>query len=97
LALVQVLDALEAVEAYLLVKEEGSAHKEGKPAPAASMEVARRVREQNVVEEEDAGPPVLRRGVARERLAPVEDPQMRHGRKSRSVRFSSYKRHVFVI
>jgi hypothetical protein len=40
------------------------------------------------------GPPVLRRGVARERLVSVEDPQMRHGRKSRSVRFSGYKRHV---
>ena len=38
--------------------------------------------------------PVLRRGVARERVVSVEDPQMRHGRKSRSVRFTGYKRHV---
>ena len=40
------------------------------------------------------GSPRLRRGVARERLVSVEDPQMRHGRKSRSHRFSGYKRHV---
>src|SRR3954464_14996701 len=44
--------------------------------------------------EDDAAAPVLGRGVARERLVSVEDPQMRHGRKSRSVRFSGYKRHV---
>jgi hypothetical protein len=91
LALVRVLEALEAVEAYLVC--EGGAH-EGNPAVAASMEVARRVREQDVEEGEDGGWPVLDRGVARERLVSVEDPQMRHGRKSRSVRFSGYKRHV---
>jgi hypothetical protein len=32
--------------------------------------------------------------VARERQVSVEDPEMRHGRKSRSHRFEGYKRHV---
>src|SRR6202035_5351913 len=42
-----------------------------------------------------AGPaPSLRRGVARDRRISVEDGQMRHGRKSRSVLFNGYKRHV---
>ncbi len=42
-----------------------------------------------------AGPaPALRRGVARGRRVSVEDPEMRHGRKSRSVLFDGYKRHV---
>ena len=36
----------------------------------------------------------LRRGVARDRRISVEDAQMRHGRKSRSVLFDGYKRHV---
>ena len=58
------------------------------------IETARRVRAQEVEQRAAEGPPVLRRGVARERLVSVEDPQMRHGRKSRSVRFSGYKRHV---
>lgn len=90
LALVLVLDALDAVEAYL----EGSAY-EQRRATATGMELARRVREQDVLPEgEDGGKPVLRRGVARERLVSVEDPQMRHGRKSKSVRFAGYKRHV---
>jgi Transposase DDE domain len=48
------------------------------------------------VEEEGGtdGLPGLRRGVARERQVSVEDPEMRHGRKSRSHRFEGYKRHV---
>jgi Transposase DDE domain len=36
----------------------------------------------------------LRQGVARERRISIEDPQMRHGRKTRSVRIDGYKRHV---
>jgi Transposase DDE domain/Transposase domain (DUF772) len=99
LALVRVLDALEAVESYLF-SEGSTREKEGgafgqSPSPSeAGIDLARRVREQDVWEEEDGGRPVLRRGVARERLVSVEDPHMRHGRKSRSVRFSGYKRHV---
>ncbi len=99
LALVGVLDALEAVESYLF-SEGSTREKEGgafgqSPSPSeAGIDLARRVREQDVWEEEDGGRPVLRRGVARERLVSVEDPHMRHGRKSRSVRFSGYKRHV---
>jgi hypothetical protein len=99
LALVRVLEALDAVETYL-ISEGSTREKEGetvgqRPPPSeAGIDLARRVREQDVLEEEDGGPPVLRRGVARERLVSVEDPQMRHGRKSRSVRFCGYKRHV---
>jgi hypothetical protein len=92
LALVGVLDALEAVEAYLSEDELPV------PEPEASAEIriARRVREQDVLPAEEAagGLPALRRGVARERIVSVEDPQMRHGRKSRSRRFEGYKRHV---
>jgi hypothetical protein len=38
--------------------------------------------------------PSLRRGVTRDRRISVEDPDMRHGRKSRPVLFDGYKRHV---
>ena len=56
------------------------------------MATARQVRDQDV---DLAGPaPALRRGVAKERRISVEDAQMRHGRKSRSVLFDGYKRHV---
>jgi transposase len=89
------------VETYLIL--EGSTRQEeeeeegeaiGQSPPPSGVDLARRVREQDVLEEEDGGAPMLRRGVARERLVSVEDPQMRHGRKSRSIRFSGYKRYV---
>ena len=40
------------------------------------------------------GQPVLREGVAKDRRISVEDPDMRHGRKSQSRLFDDYKRHV---
>jgi hypothetical protein len=36
----------------------------------------------------------LRQGVAPERRCSIEDPEMRHGRKSKHKRFNGYKRHV---
>jgi hypothetical protein len=87
-ALWRVLGALEAVEEDL--QSGGLFERAGVEAP---VETARRLAEQDV-EETDYGSPTLRRGVARERLISVEDTQMRHGRKSRSVRFCGYKRHA---
>ncbi len=92
LALGRVLDALDAVEAYLLPGDELALPSEEVATPAG-IETARRVRAQDV-KEAPGEPPELIRGVARERLVSVEDPQMRHGRKSNSARFDGYKRHV---
>ena len=36
----------------------------------------------------------LRQGVAEDRRISIEDPEMRHGRKSKSKRFDGYKQHV---
>lgn len=36
----------------------------------------------------------LRQGVAPERRCSIEDPEMRHGRRSKHKRFNGYKRHV---
>jgi len=38
----------------------------------------------------------IRRGVAKDRVVSVGDPQMRHGRKSRNRRWDGYKAHVSV-
>jgi Transposase DDE domain len=90
LALTKVLGALGAVEEYL---QSGGFSIGCAGVAAPHIETASRVREQDVEETED-GWFTLRRGVARERLISVEDPQMRHGRKSRPQRFDGYKRHV---
>ena len=84
-ALSQVLGLLDQVEAFIA----GAA---GGDAATALLATARQVRDQDV---DLTGPaPALRRGVAKDRRISVEDGQMRHGRKSRSVLFDGYKRHV---
>ena len=46
------------------------------------------------VQVDEAGKASLIKGVAKDRRISVEDTEMRHGRKSRSVRVNGYKRHV---
>lgn len=36
----------------------------------------------------------IRRGVAEDRRVSIEDPEMRHGRKSKTKRFNGYKEHI---
>jgi hypothetical protein len=88
-ALVAVLDALGAVERYL----DAHAPPDDVAGTGAATDVARQVREQDVERAAD-GAPVVRQGVARDRRISVEDGEMRHGRKSRSLRVDGYKRHV---
>jgi hypothetical protein len=84
-ALAEVLGLLERVEAFVACQA-------GEQAAATAVAAARQVRDQDV---DLTGPaPALRRGVARDRRVSVEDGEMRHGRKSRSVLFDGYKRHV---
>jgi transposase len=84
-ALAEVLGCLDVVEAFV-------AGQLGAEASQVAVAAARQVRDQDV---DLSGPaPVLRRGVARDRRISVEDGQMRHGRKSRSVLFDGYKRRV---
>ena len=80
-ALARVLSLLDRVEAFIAGQ-----------AAAEAVAVARQVRDQDA---DLSGPaPALRRGVAEDRRISIEDGQMRHGRKSRSVLFDGYKRHV---
>ena len=84
-ALAEVLGLLDRVDAFV-------AGQAGDQAAAAVVATSRQVRDQDI---ELAGPaPALRRGVAKDRLISVGDAEMRHGRKSRSVLFDGYKRHV---
>jgi hypothetical protein len=45
-------------------------------------------------EQDEQGCIRIIRGVAEDRRVSIEDPQMRHGRKSKSKRFNGYKQHV---
>jgi transposase len=58
----------------------------------AAAEVLARILAQDL--ERDEHGPRLKRGVAPDRLVSVHDPEMRHGRKSRSHRFDGHKAQV---
>jgi lambda repressor-like predicted transcriptional regulator len=88
-ALGVVLAVLTTVERWLETKPEGSEE----PAVKQSLAAAHQVQQQDV-EISEAGIAELRKGVAKDRRISIEDAQMRHGRKSRSVRVDGYKRHV---
>lgn len=86
-ALGVVLGVLEQVEGFV------ADHQLATPGVQGALGAARQVVGQDV-QVADEGPPTLRRGVAKDRRICIEDPQMRHGRKSRSHLIDGYKRHV---
>src|SRR5215207_7647128 len=63
------------------------------PAVARGLAAARQIQAQDTVVGAD-GIAGLRQGAARDRRISIEDPQMRHGRKTKRVRIDGYKRHV---
>jgi hypothetical protein len=84
-AVAEVLGLLDRVDAFV-------AGQAGDEAAAAVVAAARQVRDQDI--DLTGSAPALRRGVAKDRRISIEDAEMRHGRKSRSVLFDGYKRHV---
>ncbi len=87
-ALSLVLTVLQAVETWVQTLPEEEAH-----LAEPSLDIARQVKAQDVQVDEDGNASLIK-GVAKDRRISVEDSQMRHGRKSRSVRVDGYKRHV---
>ncbi len=87
-ALGLVLNVLQAVETWVQTLQQEDAQ-----LAQPSLSVAQQVQAQDV-EVDEKGKASLIKGVAKDRRISVEDGQMRHGRKSRSVRVDGYKRHV---
>jgi hypothetical protein len=87
-ALALVLNVLQAVETWVQTLQQEDAQ-----LAQSSLSVAQQVKAQDV-EIDENGKASLIKGVAKDRRISIEDGQMRHGRKSRSVRVDGYKRHV---
>jgi hypothetical protein len=87
-ALGLVLNVLQAVESWVQTLQQEEAQ-----LAQPSLAIANQVKAQDV-QVDEKGKASLIKGVAKERRISVEDGQMRHGRKSRSVRVDGYKRHV---
>ena len=65
----------------------------GHPRVAWGLQAAGQVRDQDVTVDQ-LGRASIGHGVAKDRRVSIEDPQMRHGRKTKRLRVDGYKRHV---
>jgi hypothetical protein len=87
--LVEQLDSLDAWLRRKLPEELG------KPPLKDHLDTLTQIRTQDLEPDPDGGGGMrIREGVAAERRVSIEDPEMRHGRKSKSKRFNGYKRHI---
>lgn len=87
-ALTLVLGVLRAVETWVQTLQQEDAL-----LAQSSLSIAQQVEAQDV-QVDEKGRASLIKGVAKDRRISVEDAEMRHGRKSRSVLIDGYKRHV---
>jgi hypothetical protein len=92
-ALARLLAEVDRVEAWV------AAHVPIAEAPPvqAALGALRRVLTQDLEPDPTTGQRRIRRGVAAERMPSLGDPEMRHGRKTRTRLFTGYKRHVIKL
>lgn len=64
------------------------------PKVVEALKLLERVVEQDIEPDPDGGGVRIRDGVAEDRVISVGDPEMRHGRKSKSKTIKGFKRHV---
>jgi len=67
------------------------------PPVQAALAALRRVLTQDLEPDPTTGERRIRRGVARDRMPSLGDPEMRHGRKTRTKPFNGCKRHVLTL
>jgi hypothetical protein len=67
------------------------------PPVQAALTALRRVVTQDLEPDPTTGQRRIRRGVAADRMPSLGDPEMRHGRKTRTKPFNGYKRHVLTL
>jgi hypothetical protein len=67
------------------------------PPVQAALAALRRVLTQDLEPDPTTGQRRIRRGVAAARMPSLGDPEMRHGRKTRTRPFTGYKRHVIKL
>jgi len=93
-ALNRLVAQVERLDAW--VSKRAKKHAEKSPLKDA-LDLLHRVVKQDTEPDPGGGGGVrIVEGVAPDRIISISDPEMRHGRKSRSVRIDGYKRHITV-
>lgn len=92
-ALERLLGQIETLEAWV---QNNLEQEVDKPPLREHLELLERLREQDLEPDPSGGGRRVKDGVAKDRRISIEDPDMRHGRKSKTKAFNGYKRHVAV-
>ena len=93
-ALSQLLAQVDRLEKWVARR----AKKESEKSPLKdALALLRRIVVQDIEPDPDGGGPRIKQGVSVDRIISVSDPDMRHGRKSRTKRFDGFKRHIAVV
>ena len=90
-AIVTLVDQLDRLEAWI---RRELANDIDEPPLSDHLATLAQLRAQDLDPEPPDGKPRIRKGVAEDRRVSVEDPDMRHGRKSKSKRFNGFKSHI---
>lgn len=92
-ALQRLVGEAERLETWVVRRMKDGATK---PPVSDALTLLRRVVGQDLEPDPEGGGERIREGVAEERVISVGDPEMRHGRKSRSRVINGYKRHIVI-
>jgi hypothetical protein len=90
-ALQRLLGQVEALSTFIATHLDASRLQ---PPLREQLETLRQVTSQDLEPDPSGQGTRIKRGVAKERRISITDPAMRHGRKSKAVRFDGYKRHA---
>jgi hypothetical protein len=91
-AMRRLLAAIESLEKF--VREQLATHA-GAPPLSDQLATIEKLRDQDIdPDPPDGGGPTVRDGVAPDRTISLSDPEMRHGRKSKSRTFNGFKSHI---
>jgi Transposase domain (DUF772)/Transposase DDE domain len=90
-AIGKLVEQIERLEAWVRDNLGGSA---ARPPLSEQFATLAQLREQDLEPDPKGGGPRIRVGVAEDRRISIEDPAMRHGRKTKSRTFNGYKSHL---
>jgi hypothetical protein len=93
-ALDRLLQEVDRLEKWVATHAAAQA---AEPPLREALVALRRVLAQDLEPDPTTGQRRIQRGVARDRMPSLGDPQMRHGRKSKNHPFNGYKRHFVKV
>ena len=92
-ALNRLLGQIEALEQWV---ETNLSSEASKPPLQDQLALLEQLRDQDLEPDPGSGGRRIARGVAKDRRVSIEDPDMRHGRKTKTKSFNGYKRHIVI-